>query len=333
MNKIIEYIQLNKNSIIIIIIIIMMFSIIKYSNNHKINSNTYCNYVKPIIYINNKEINTKINNIKLISEVYNKLNLKNIDINNKITTLVYNNAQKGPTIRSAWLTKNILMGTVPYNCEDVINIINYGVNFFMSLRENDELYKFCLKSTAIIFFRFRIPDFLTRAIDDVKTQIDNLIYFLTHKQNKILIHCQGGHGRTGIFACILVAYYFFLPEIKKNLDIFKSQKLLAHEYEHEIHNLAGEVFKKSQAYVVLTTRLFRETDGEKYRKIDNVIMPETPAQNLLVQEVIKLYIHNYIINGFFNINEIENKNQKNYPYFDNEFNKLWECPKNVLANN
>jgi protein-tyrosine phosphatase len=273
-----------------------------------------------------KSVKTKDINKNSIIELFFKLKLKNVQENNKITNLVIKNGYYGPTIRSAWLTNKILISTIPYNCKDVTQIINSGVNLFMSLRENDELYKFCTNVDSVIFIRFVIPDALLQSIENIKTQIDNLINFLTKSNNKIVIHCQDGHGPTGIFACILIAYYFFLPEVKNILNNLKLEKNI----DKKINHIARDIFKKSQAYVMLITRLFKITDSIKYRNINEIIMPETDAEKLLVIEVIKSYINNYIRNGFFNINEIKNKNQVSYPYYDSKSNKFWECPKNVM---
>jgi hypothetical protein len=259
-----------------------------------------------------------------------------------------------------------------------------------------ELYQYCeeIKNLKpVIFWRYLIPDFgyqdthnfralidnilnynkstpiLTPILTPIKLQTQTLEYQSggtatpkeTVKETKnILIHCLGGHGRTGSVACCLVAVKFFLlnETIKKLLTDFENKYFIIQKQEKQneskeqekqneskdkfkyfrnyrnidiyIRNIANIIFKLSQLYVMGSLRIHRETDRKETRPDPHaMLVPETPAQNEMVKNVIEDYIHDFLNNETFGepkkpVTECKKTEMINYMG-----NNEWLCAGNI----
>ena len=340
-----------------------------YKNKYQKYKNKYINLKKKIY----QSGGTGINNISNIINIINTDNIcpTNDTIENnyeKIKNYLFSNTDKqlddelniiknlcskncsnGPTIYSNWILNNkLLMGAIPKDCDDMNKLIDDGkINLFISLREDDEIYQNCNNNTTIkpIFWRFRIPDFNTRDVEDVKTLVDNIINYLLTRNEKIMIHCLGGHGRTGTIICCIIAVLLFLNKndninlvnSNDNINNIINSKLIKikkitnfKDTEKEILELSEKIFKYSQFYVMLSLSTFRITDSllDNFKLPEKIKVPEISSQDLLVMNVIKLYIENYLRNGFINttLSKInEDKCGKKENYINEEGKPIWKC--------
>jgi hypothetical protein len=241
---------------------------------------------------------------KIYNEVFDFLKINDDLIKKNIISVL--ESKKGPTITSNWLTDNILIGRMPENCKELTKIIDSGVTMFISLREYEEEYQKCIFSVnkkykdKITFFRFDIPDFGTRDTDSIKALIDSIINYAIIKKGKVMIHCLGGHGRTGTIAVPVIAILLFFKNItnknnKNFLDI--NNKKTFSEWNKKINDIAELLFIKAQSYVMISLRKDRLSDSIKKKDIKAVRVPETHAQDIIVISVIKKYILNYLESG------------------------------------
>jgi hypothetical protein len=249
------------------------------------------------------------------------------------------------------------MSALPSKCKEIKHIVDINkIDMIISLRENDELYQRCTElESKPIFWRFRIPDFGYQDANDFKAFIDNIINYIYKTEKKIMIHCLGGHGRTGSVMCSVIAILVVLQqpifkEILKELfklnnsinkDCYKveSSKILYKlikknnitNIEMLIEKISNYVFLLSQIYVILSLRKYRITDNINYReKIHAIVVPETSAQNEMVIDVIKIFLREYLINGKFNFDIISaEKCNDNSNFKNTNFKNAWLCAKNI----
>jgi hypothetical protein len=236
-----------------------------------------------------------------MDEIFNSLNITNNNIKKNIIKSLQ--GKIGPTDSSNWLSENILIGRMPNDCNEIEKIIKTGVSIFISLREYQENYLKCINELdnkikhKEFFTRFDIPDFGTRDADLIKSLIDNIINYININQKKIMIHCLGGHGRTGMVVVPLITVLFFLKEIKNKKSknyIDKNQKLNWISWNNKINIIAEDLLKKSQAYVMICLRKYRKTN--ELKTVKQITVPETHAQEEIDKEIIKLYIYEYLKN-------------------------------------
>jgi hypothetical protein len=241
---------------------------------------------------------------KIYNEVFDFLNINDDLIKKDVINVL--ESRKGPTVSSNWLTENILIGKMPKNCNEVIKIINSGVTMFVSLREHEEEYQKCIHNVnekykeSVLFFRFDIPDFGTRDTDSIKALIDSIINYINIKKEKVMIHCLGGHGRTGTVSVPLIAILlFFINITNKNNKNFlnRDDKKTFNEWNILIDNIAQLLFIQAQSYVMISLRKDRLSNSIKKKEIKKVRVPETHAQDIIAISVIKKYIINYLENG------------------------------------
>ena len=107
-----------------------------------------------------------------------------------------------------------------------------------------------------------------------------------------MIHCLGGHGRTGTVVCPLIAILIFFKDIIKNVN--KNEKLIWKEWDEKINNIALELFIRAQAYIMLSLRCHRETNKADLKTMKEIKIPETHAQDNVALDIIKLYIKDYL---------------------------------------
>lgn len=239
----------------------------------------------------------------MADEIFDFLEIKDEDFKKSILKLF--KSKYGPTDSSNWLTKYILIGRQPNNCEEVKKIIDSNITIFLSLREYEEDYIKCIKSVSknykkYMFTRFNIPDFGTRDADLIKSLIDNIINYIKINKKKIMIHCLGGHGRTGMIIVPLIVVLLFIKEIKNNksinyINIDETSKWTS--FDDKINNVVENLFKKAQAYIMISLRLHRKTNSSNLKTIKQIKIPETHAQDNIAKEVIKIYINNYLRTG------------------------------------
>ena len=97
---------------------------------------------------------------------------------------------------------NFLVGTYPRN-EDVDKIKKLGINIFISLLEDHEnlnLYEF---RDDIDKYNYPIID-RKITIDTEALKIAKNIFKMLQDKKKVFLHCQGGKGRTGTIAAIVL---------------------------------------------------------------------------------------------------------------------------------
>lgn len=298
----------------------------------------------------------------ILNDICKLLNIENLtlpDFNIELSTfmsLLFNkyNVNNTNTLQySHWVYNNqLLMSALPPTCEDLKSIIETNkISMIISLRENDELYQRCSNLTIKpIFWRFRIPDFGYQDAEDFKALIDNIINYIKSDNNhKVMVHCLGGHGRSGSVICSVIAIlvilqsddlqpilqdlksrYKFTYNSANSIDVRMLDNMIKthniNDIDHLIHEITKKIFILSQIYVMLSLRMYRITDNKNYRPdIKQILVPETHAQNEMVIEVIKLFLHEYLINDTFNFDiphtNVSIKNTK--------FEKAWKCPINI----
>jgi len=230
---------------------------------------------------------------KIHDEIFDFLNITDIKNEKKIISKLQ--SKKGPTKTSNWLTDNILIGRMPENCKELTKIIDSGITMFISLREYKEEYQKCITEVnkkyknSIIFFRFDIPDFGTRDSDSIKALIDSIINYITIDKKKVMIHCLGGHGRTGTIAVPLIAILLFYENV-----LNKNNKKTFNEWNNTIQEYAELLFLRAQAYVMISLRSDRSSNSRMKKDIKSLRVPETHAQDVIVIEVIKKYIIDHL---------------------------------------
>ena len=123
--------------------------------------------------------------------------------------------------------------------------------------------------------------------------VDSLYNITQKNKKKIMIHCHGGHGRTGTIACCLYGLNFINKNFSTIKEIFKKKE--GEAVLEAIENIARYIFKLSQLIITTQLRLFRKTDQECVKGISSVIIPETAAQVKFSTEVLNKYIIRYMM--------------------------------------
>jgi protein-tyrosine phosphatase len=118
-----------------------------------------------------------------------------------------------------WITyPNFLVGTYPRN-EDVDKIKKLDINIFISLLEEQEkrnLYEF---RDDIVRYNYPIVDRKTTN-DDRALKIAKNIFNILEDRKKVYLHCEGGKGRTGTIAAIILMLQG--KTLKESLSILKT---------------------------------------------------------------------------------------------------------------
>jgi predicted protein tyrosine phosphatase len=140
---------------------------------------------------------------------------------------------KGPTDTSNWLVPGrILMSAYPSDLQEANallkarQLLSGGIRTFVCLQEKSELRRFknyqvdienefkkMVLQEDLNFLHFEIPDNYYADDTDVDNFTDELVKRF-HRGENMLIHCWGGHGRTGTISAILLCkLYDIEPEL------------------------------------------------------------------------------------------------------------------------
>ena len=144
------------------------------------------------------------------------------------------NIHRGPTATSNWLIPNrVLMSAYPGDkdsrvaTQKIKAVLDAGIRTFVCLQQPDELARFSeYKSIALDEFsklnmeaqerhgpvqllQFPIPDQSIAVIEEVELFVTDLVERYNRGEN-MLIHCWGGHGRTGTISAIFLIKKFNL---------------------------------------------------------------------------------------------------------------------------
>nr|QBK89838.1 MAG: NADAR domain protein [Pithovirus LCPAC101] len=173
-----------------------------------------------------------------------------------------------------WLTdeKNILVGGKPRDQVDLDKILNLGITVFINLMSNGEVknksnFKYHLTNNNIEFYHYPIRDHSTLDDTTMLSIADKII--LLSENNKIYIHCRGGHGRTGILSGII------LHKIWNNDNIIDTNTRYLDILEHlrkghsartynKSRDMPGTAVQHNQLYRIITC----ETNIFFYQELD-----------------------------------------------------------------
>ena len=155
------------------------------------------------------------------------------------------NTFENPTSRCNWVVKDqsgggLLIGGYPYleYCKTHLNKLlstraEVRVDIFISLVEDHETEKFgdykeyvSKHRPKTIFYSIPIPD---RGVTDDKSLFDMVYhaYQAVKDGRTVYVHCQGGHGRSGVFACCFLQLYYKIDHkkaLEKHKELHKTRK-------------------------------------------------------------------------------------------------------------
>lgn len=138
---------------------------------------------------------------------------------------------RGPTGTSNWLIRDrLLMSAYPGDTDEkkaiekARCILESGIRTIVCLQTNKELMRFKEyrsvfesefnlgqnKSSSLQFLQLEIPDTHVAQDTEVNSFVDNELIPRFHRGEKMLIHCWGGHGRTGTICAIVLGRLYQL---------------------------------------------------------------------------------------------------------------------------
>ena len=145
---------------------------------------------------------------------------------------LFKNIHFGPTDSSNWLIPDrLVMSAYPGDLdskkaeEKIAQLLQAGINCFVNLQLKEELTRFtpyepiieryCTNNGIaphdIEFLSLPIPDSFVTTDDIVmKFVSDEVIPRIMNSSKKILVHCFGGHGRTGTISAIALSHLYQL---------------------------------------------------------------------------------------------------------------------------
>ncbi|CAF3802394.1 unnamed protein product [Adineta steineri] len=163
----------------------------------------------------------------------------------------------GPTSTSHWIIRDVLLASAYPGAKDydehrqiTRSIYESGVHVFVNLMEPKELVRFTpyesdiqeyarQDNQKIKFISFPMPDqYICRDNEKLLDFCLNLCKRIRDDQQKILVHCWGGHGRTGTIMSILIGIIFNLEAddaIKYNYQL-KRQRLRVKGKTSSLHS-------------------------------------------------------------------------------------------------
>lgn len=182
-----------------------------------------------------------------------------------------------------------------YPCpEKIKDLIEIGVTIFVDLTcEDEDLPNYTVPG----FVKIKYPILDRYVPTNIKSfcqfiiSISQIIKKISYN-NKIYIHCKGGHGRSGLVVSCLICHMF-------SLSPFESLK-----YTNECHRK-------------------RKVMKEKWRKIG---APQTNCQKNFVYKIFKDINYLSIGEGVFSLNS----NQYQFVFMDKEWSSVEKCLKFCL---
>lgn len=140
-----------------------------------------------------------------------------------------NSKYKGPTYTSNWVTDNLCMSSYPKTKLEVCQFISAGINTFVCLNGSDkkEFYKYEDDLPKNInYIHEPIEDMNVTTDEKIISLCQNIVHRIKVKREIILVHCAGGHGRTGtVVGCVLhLLYKLSLEQILNYLQFTHDQR-------------------------------------------------------------------------------------------------------------
>lgn len=140
----------------------------------------------------------------------------------------------------AILGLSLTVGAYPTQ-QQINNLIKDGYSIFIDLTNKNEVNNHYILPKNLIYINYpiydrRVPSSLIDFIMLVRT-INNL------SNNKIYIHCRGGHGRASVLAVCLCLYRIKMANITLNNDIYAT--ILADIYDlHQNRKIMDDRWRK-----------------------------------------------------------------------------------------
>lgn len=211
-----------------------------------------------------------------ISESVNWIKQSRIKFNNP---QFKNPKYRGPTYTSNWVTKNLCMGAYPKTRFEVRDFINAGINTFVCLNGSDkaEFYRYEDELPKNINFIHKpIEDMTITKDKDILLLCKNIARRIKVNGEIILVHCAGGHGRTGtVLACVL--YLLYKLPLEQILDYL--------QFTHDQRE--GCYFNRCY----YTGKLSDENPFKGFYALGQVPVPQVEKQIEQIKRIIQLLIN------------------------------------------
>ena len=113
---------------------------------------------------------------------------------------------------SYFIENRAIFGCYPQ--ENIRNLERMGVRFFFDLTNKEEQEKLNKYITLYHYDNFPIKDrYIPRDIHEFCKFVVKIAHIINNlKDNeKVYVHCKGGHGRAGIVVCCLLSYMYNFP--------------------------------------------------------------------------------------------------------------------------
>lgn len=168
----------------------------------------------------------------------------------------------GPTPYSNWVVRGcLLVGAYPLKPYMTEAILKQGVTVFVCLMEESEFGKhgkhyfdvaksmldsrpsdFVQKSQELRYVHHPIPDRMVGSDDATLVLVEKILAFLRAGE-VVYIHCYGGHGRTGIFASVLLGRIHGI-DAEKALQLCK----LYHDCRPDVEGISAKSVPSPQTH-------------------------------------------------------------------------------------
>lgn len=137
-------------------------------------------------------------------------------MNSLTKELIKINSSKLSIPTSNWIDERVATGGYPGHEDEEIHLNQLGtlilanINHIICLQEVDETpeyreYKEQMKAIGTTLHHFPIKDYDTLETTELQNIIDKINNILNENDTNIIyIHCKGGHGRTGLIACLFL---------------------------------------------------------------------------------------------------------------------------------
>ena len=145
---------------------------------------------------------------------------------------------------SNYIHSNIMTGAYPGHADEnlhnqyISNILFHGINMVICLQEPFEMtnYRDYISLMNLEYYNFPIKDRKSGTYEQVKYIVDFILYYAITCNRKIYLHCQGGHGRTGMISTILIKKLY-------NMNIKDSLKLWYEYHDSRVNKNVSKTGK------------------------------------------------------------------------------------------